>query len=94
MIQEGPSNIRVRAPSNEETIVKFSWFCELLSPIQLHIHLDSPTDHEFVEDKVSAKPKPSQPLNWSLECQAVFKMLKSLFATEPVLKHLTQMNPL
>lgn len=33
------------------------------------------------------KPKPGQPLNWSLKCQAAFEKLKHLFAVELVLKH-------
>lgn len=37
--------------------------------------------------KGEAKPRPSQPLNWSLECQAAFKKLKRLFTAEPALKH-------
>lgn len=38
------------------------------------------------------KQKASQPLNWSLECQATFEKLKCLFAAEPVLNTLTQMS--
>lgn len=33
------------------------------------------------------KPKPGQPLGWSLECQATFEKLKCLFTVEPILKH-------
>lgn len=33
------------------------------------------------------KPKPSQPLNWSLNCQTAFEKLKRLFSAEPVLNH-------
>lgn len=41
----------------------------------------------LLKTKGGDKPKPSQPLKWSMECQAMFELFKCLFAAEPVLKH-------
>lgn len=39
------------------------------------------------------KPRPSQPLNWTVTCQVAFEKLKRLFAIEPILKHLHPDKP-
>lgn len=39
------------------------------------------------------KPKPGQPLKWTMECQVAFEKLKRLFSTEPVLNHLDPEQP-
>ncbi|KAK9395824.1 retrotransposon-derived protein PEG10 [Crotalus adamanteus] len=37
--------------------------------------------------KGGGKPRPGQPLAWTMSCQTAFENLKRLFAAEPVLKH-------
>lgn len=76
------------APFNQEIVVEFPWVCEFLLPIHHYICSNYPADYQLAENgRVCVKPKPGQPLNWSLECQAAFKKLKHLFSAEPVLKH-------
>lgn len=41
----------------------------------------------LLKTKKDGKPRPSQPLEWTMSCQAAFEKLKRLFAAEPVLKH-------
>ncbi|XP_013927877.1 PREDICTED: stomatin-like protein 2, mitochondrial, partial [Thamnophis sirtalis] len=41
----------------------------------------------LLKSKGGAKPKPSKPLDWTMDCQAAFEKLKRLFAEESVLKH-------
>lgn len=41
----------------------------------------------FLKIKGERKPKLSQPLKWTVECQAAFKKLKQLFTAEPMLRH-------
>ncbi|XP_058041925.1 uncharacterized protein LOC131199783 [Ahaetulla prasina] len=41
----------------------------------------------LLKTKGDTKPKPSLPLEWTMECQAAFEKLKRLFAAEPILKH-------
>lgn len=74
------------APLNQEIVVEFPWVCKFLLPIH-HICLNHPADYQLAENGRGVKPKPGQPLNWSLECQATFENLKHLFSAELVLKH-------
>lgn len=39
------------------------------------------------------KPHPGCPIQWMTDCQRAFKQLKSLFAKEPVVKHLDPSKP-
>lgn len=41
----------------------------------------------LLKTKREGQPKLTQPLKWTMECQAAFEKLKSLFPAEPVLKH-------
>ncbi|KAK9401814.1 hypothetical protein NXF25_010170 [Crotalus adamanteus] len=36
---------------------------------------------------LKGKPRPSQQLEWTMNCQKAFELLKALFAKEPVLRH-------
>lgn len=53
----------------------------------------SPITELLKTGKRGEKPWLNQPLNWTMECQAVFKKLKGLFTAEPVLKHPSPKKP-
>lgn len=40
----------------------------------------------FLKIKGEAKPKPSYPLEWTMECRSAFEKLKQLFVAKPIFK--------
>lgn len=76
-------------PLNQETITQLPGICQLLLAVHPLICLDSPPHHHLAKKERWGQTK-TQPtsVNWIMKCQAVFKKLKRLFSTEPVLKTL------